>query len=165
MACALAARENVRIMRARGETPAKELLALSASVPNSAKGGEVGIDRLLARFRHVLNWAIVEGYTETTPFKRGGVSVVRLARVDEVRTRRLQPGEEAALLTHASPHLHALIVAALSTGCRRGELLSLQWKHVRLDSEGQAREFVLEATNTKTKQVASSPSGFGCALS
>jgi integrase len=30
-------------------------------------------------------------------------------------------------ILHASDHLQALIVAALSTGCRLGELLSLHW--------------------------------------
>lgn len=45
--------------------------------------------------------------------------------------RRLESGEEKRLLEYAEPHLHALIVAALETGCRLGELLSLQWPQVR----------------------------------
>ena len=42
------------------------------------KGGEVGINRLLARLRHLFSWAIAEGYTTETPFKRHGVTVVKL---------------------------------------------------------------------------------------
>jgi integrase len=42
-----------------------------------------------------------------------------------------RPGEEARLLAAAGSHLRDLIVAALETGCRLGELLSLQWSRVR----------------------------------
>jgi hypothetical protein len=44
------------------------------------KGGEVGTNRLLARFRHVFSWAIKHGYIDRTPFKRAGQVVVELAR-------------------------------------------------------------------------------------
>ena len=135
------------------------------------KGGEVGTNRLLSRLRHVFSWAIAEGFLTETPFKRGPVSVVRMeTSVEGARTRRLEPsvtlpdgtmqeGEEARLLKHAGPHLRALIVAALSTGCRLGELLSLQWSQVRRDEQGQARWIVLPASKTKTAE-ASSNSGW-----
>jgi integrase len=89
--------------------------------------GIVGTNRLLERLRHLFNWAIGEGHIERTPFKRGGVTVVKLEKAaEQPRHRRLESGEEEALLAHAGPHLYALIVAALETGCRVGELLSLQ---------------------------------------
>jgi integrase len=94
--------------------------------------GIVGTNRLLERLRHLFNWAIGEGYIERTPFKRGGVTVVKLEKAaEQPRHRRLESGEEEALLAHAGPHLYALIVAALETGCRVGELLSLQWRDIR----------------------------------
>jgi integrase len=71
------------------------------------------------------------------------VAAVKLAR-EESRTRRLQPGEEERLLL-ASGGLHDLIVAALETGCRLGELLSLQWEQVRA-------ELFLPAGKTKEKK-------------
>jgi integrase len=37
-----------------------------------------------------------------------------------------------ALLQHANDHLKDVMVAALETGMRKGEILSLQWKQVRL---------------------------------
>ena len=90
--------------------------------------------------RHLFSWAIAEGQFIDTPFKCGSVSVVKMeSSVEGARTRRLEPsvghavrrhtvrdGEEACLLKQAGPHLRALIVAALATGCRLGELLSLQ---------------------------------------
>jgi integrase len=42
------------------------------------------------------------------------------------------PGEERRLLAAANPWLQRLIIAAIETGCRRGELLSLQWQDVSL---------------------------------
>ena len=115
------------------------------------KGGEVGINRLLARLRHLFSWSVAEGYVTSTPFKRHGVTVVKLdTRAETPRHRRLEPGEEEQLLRHAGDHLRALIVALLSTGCRVGELLSLQWNQVRRDEQGSPRWIVLPAANTKT---------------
>jgi integrase len=68
---------------------------------------------------------------------------VKLSR-EEARTRRLQPGEEEKLLL-AAGGLRDLIIAALETGCRKGELLSLQWSQVRGD-------LFLPAGKTKAKK-------------
>jgi integrase len=122
------------------------------------KGGEVGTDRLLARLRQVFAWAIKHGHIEQTPFKRAGQVVVELARRAETpRERRLDVGEEERLLAHAGSHLRALIVAALSTGCRKGELLSLQWSQIRRDDKGQPRWIVLSAARTKTNEARTIP--------
>ena len=124
------------------------------------KGGEVGINRLLARLRHLFSWAIAEGYTTETPFKRHGVTVVKLdSRAETPRHRRLEPGEEERLLQHAGHHLRALIVALLFTGCRIGELLNLTWKQIRRDEDGKPRWLMLPATTTKTYRLRPLPTG------
>jgi len=52
--------------------------------------GLVGCNRLLARLRHLFNWAITEGFSDTHPFRRLGVSVVKLEMKAEMpRQRRL----------------------------------------------------------------------------
>jgi integrase len=147
--------------RARSELRARaRALRLSAKSRSGAKGGEVGINRLLARLRHVYSWAIEEGYVDETPFKRAGKAIVRLEmRMETARTRRLEPGEEERLLAAAGPHLRALIVAALSTGCRVGELLSLTWGQVRRDERGQPRWLLLPASKTKTNANRTIPVG------
>jgi integrase len=100
--------------------------------------GVFGTNRLLARLRHFFNWCIAEGYLETTPFKRGTTTVVKLEIAAEAaRTRRLQTGEEEGLLQSAPSLLRALIVAALATGCREGELLSLQRWQLASDRQGR----------------------------
>jgi integrase len=122
--------------------------------------GTVGCNRLLARLRHLFNWAIAEGLTDRTPFKVSGVVVVKIATgKEQARDRRLNPGEEDALLHHAGPHMRSLIVAALSTGCRVGELLSLQWSQIRRDETGEARWLDLRAAKTKSKKTRVIPIG------
>ena len=133
--------------------------AASKSRPG-AKGGEVGTNRLLSRLRHAFSWAIAEGYLLDTPFKRGPVTVLKLeTSVEGARTRRLEAGNQTALLQHADPHLRALLVAALTTGCRIGELLSLQWAQIRRDEKDEARWMVLPATKTKTAEARVIPIG------
>lgn len=56
-------------------------------------------------------------------------------------------GEERALLAVAGPHLQRLIIGALETGMRLGELLRLQWRDVDL----VGRRVVVRAENTKTR--------------
>ena len=72
------------------------------------KAGHVGVNRLLARVRHLFNWAIDEGHVDRTPFRREGVNVVKMNRAAErARDRRLAGDEEARLLVAAGAHLHA----------------------------------------------------------
>ena len=116
--------------------------------------GPVGCNRLMARLRHLFNWSIAEGMIDHTPFKRGDVTLVKLdTHAEKERTRRLQPGERARLLQHANPHLQALIIAALSTGCRVGELLSLQWSQLQRDEQNDTQVIVLPASKTKTHDL------------
>ena len=125
----------------------------AAAVSGTRRGGEVGVNRLLERARHLLNWSVKRGYRADTPFQTGGVAMIELT-TETKRTRRLlDASEEARLLAAAPQHLKDLIIAATYSGLRRGELLSLQWKHVRVTttSTGQTRQaLVLKAENTKT---------------
>jgi integrase len=110
----------------------------------------------MALLRAVFNWAIIKGFvkreTKNTrgeyeggfPFRINHVPVVKLVR-EEPRTRRWQPGGEDRLLAEANGVLRGLIVVGLETGCRLGELLSLQWEQVRA-------ELFLPAGKTKAKQ-------------
>jgi len=100
-------------------------------------------NRDLSTLRAAFNWAVLTGLVPATPFKVGTVAAVKLAR-EEGRTRRLQPGEDERLLLAANS-LRDLLIAALETGCRLGELLSLQWEQVRGD-------LFLPAGKTKAKK-------------
>jgi integrase len=112
-----------------------------------AKRPLVAGNRDLALLRAVCNWAVLGGLLPSSPFRVGDVPAVRLGR-EEARTRRLQPGESERLLG-AAGGLRDLITAALETGCRKGELLSLQWHQVRFSPRA---EIFLPAQKTKAKK-------------
>lgn len=104
-------------------------------------------NRDLTLLRAACNWAVLAGLLPHSPFRIGDVPAVRLLR-EEPRTRRLQPGE-AERLELAAGGLRDLLVAALETGCRRGELLSLQVSQVRFSPRA---EIFLPAEKTKAKR-------------
>lgn len=116
--------------------------------------GVFAMNRDLGVLRAIFNWAMAEGLIEKTPFKRGSVSAIKRAP-EAKRARRLEPGEADRLLAACGPHTRALVEAALETGCRRGELLTLQWSQVRLD--GARPAIVLTAAKTKTKTLREVP--------
>lgn len=120
------------------------------------KAGHVGVNRLKARLRHLFNWLIEHDYVQTTPFREHGRTRVKLNRdAERERDRRLVGDEEARLLKHAGPHMQALIVAALETGCRLGELLGLVWRDVNLSPRDGA--IYLRAARTKTGKARAIP--------
>jgi integrase len=98
-------------------------------------------------------WAARKGYIARSPISDDS-ALVRSKHAQ--RARRITPEEEAALpdaasaLTHgASARLYGLIVAALETGCRLGELLAWQWSDVDLDR----REIRIRGENTKDEET------------
>lgn len=101
-------------------------------------------NRNLAHLRAMFNWSVLAELVPATPFKVGNVSAVKLT-TEEGRTRRLEDGEEEGLLAHARAGLRDMIVAAIETGCRCGELRSLQWSQVR-------GELFFPAGKTKAKK-------------
>src|SRR5262249_37525054 len=107
--------------------------------------------------RHVFNWAIKKRLATRTPFKRHGVAMVEI-KSEEGRSRRLEGNEEDRLLAAAADQLTKdLIVAALETGARAGELLSLQWAQVRRHRLGIIRSVELVASKTKTRRARTIP--------
>ncbi len=119
------------------------------------KGGAVGANRAIARLRHLFNWAVRKGYVAETPFRRGGVAVISFnTRAETPRERRLTADEEQRLLEHAATQrMKDLIIAALETGCRRGELLSMQFSQVHWKQD----VIILPAEKTKTRRARSIP--------
>lgn len=63
---------------------------------------------------------------------RSPLTQVRRYRVDARPLRVLHPDEEHALLAVCPPPLRLLALAALHTGLRKGELLTLTWRQVDL---------------------------------
>lgn len=71
------------------------------------------------------------GYADSNP-----VSNVRKPKSAPGRDRRLTAREERLILrychNHSNPQLYSIVVFALETACRQGEILKLQWEHINL---------------------------------
>lgn len=96
----------------------------------------------------VERWAVKHKYI-TAPWLTEDSTIKR--QQGNARHRRLLPGEEDRLLTAAAsnPWLHAFIVTLLELGCRRGELLQLDWADVDLTRA----QVTFTASTTKTKRL------------
>ncbi|MDQ3684819.1 MAG: tyrosine-type recombinase/integrase [Acidobacteriota bacterium] len=92
------------------------------------------VNRELALLSKIFSLAVDNGYTETNPCRK-----VRRFRVDNRRERVLSDDEEAQLLEALAGRyasLRPVVVLALNTGMRRGEMLALRWPDV--DFAGRA---------------------------
>lgn len=107
------------------------------------------INRDLSVLRHILYWAVDQSILAANPLTR-----VKLARERRVRRPVMNIEEELRLLAAAPVHLKRIIIAALDTGMRRGEILHQLWEHIDLQRrvlsvsrsktpEGEAREIPL----------------------
>ena len=83
----------------------------------------------LQTFRSLSKWGVRKTYLERSWFSPA--SDLRRERHAK-RNRRLTEAEEIQVLAVAKPHLYRLVVAAVETGCRLGELLALRWKDCNL---------------------------------
>lgn len=129
---------------------------------------ETTVNRDLEVLRHLLFWAVDEGY----------LAANSLSRMPMVRERRkvrsvMSLDEEARLLAQAAPHLHRLVIFALDSGMRRGELLTQRWEHIdftrRLLSvthsktaEGEARDIPLTSRLFDLLRAAQKKEGLVC---
>jgi integrase len=128
-----------------GQTPLSEIGRIQADVyrkHRKAKDGVVDatVNRDLQTLRHILFFAVDAGMLLVNPMSR-------VQMVPERRKRRpiLSPEEEPKLLAAADgSHLHPIIITALDTGLRRGELLSQLAEDIDL-SRG-----ILSVTHSKT---------------
>ncbi len=113
------------------------------------------INRTLGLLRHMLNWAVGREYLDRTPFRRGTEVLIRMELEDNKRRRRISEEEETALLAVASPHLRSMIIAALDTGMRRGEMLALRFA----DVDWKRRMITLRGPTTKSRRTRLVPIG------
>jgi integrase len=102
---------------------------------------EATVNRDLSVVRHILYWAMDEGYIAHNPFAR-----VRMARERRQRRPVMSVAEEIKLLFSCAVHLVAIIILALDTGMRRGELLHQHWEDVDFDRR------LLFVTHSKTPE-------------
>ncbi len=137
------------------ELEAYKLMRLRTPTNRSGSVRDVtGVHRELSLLRTMLNYAKRQGWIPHNPFERAERIITP---ADEVmRNRVLSKFEEQRLLAvcvDKREHLRPFIIAALDTGMRRGELLSLTWLDVGLPT----RTIRLRAFNTKTAKAREVP--------
>lgn len=105
------------------------------------------VNRELTVLKRMLSIAFREGWILRHPFS-GSDTIISSS--DETKRTRVLSREEEELLLDACDErrekLRAIIICALETGMRRGEILSLKWHDVDLN----ARRIHIQALNTKT---------------
>jgi integrase len=126
------------------------------------------INRELGCLRHMFNMAIKWGKAQKNP-----VSEVRFLKEPKEKDRILSPEEEKKLLAtvrtgHKAGHLEPIIITALNTGMRKGEILHLKWANVDFGNgyiivdgtkTGEIRRVPMNRALTETlKRVKKTPS-------
>lgn len=108
------------------------------------------VNRELALLRSILNFAVQNEWLIRNPFilAKGLISV----SAETERSRILSFEEESRLLsvcTGSRRHLKALLVCALDTAMRRGEMFKMKWIDVDFVRDG----IYIPQTNTKTEEA------------
>lgn len=107
------------------------------------------VNRELELLRTIFNYAEHNDWIVKSPFRRGASLISKAS--ERRRERVLTVEEETRLLdacTGKRSHLKPLIITALDTGMRRGELLKLVWPDVDFGLD----LIRVRATNTKTER-------------
>lgn len=102
---------------------------------------ETTVNHDLECLRHILFWAVDEGFIQSNPLSR-----MKFERERRKKRQVLSMIEEELLLNEAAAHLQELIIAALDSGMRRGELLLQDWKDVDFGRR------ILFVTHSKTPE-------------
>jgi len=115
--------------------------------------GEVSpatVNRAISCLKTLLNKAVEWGKLTASPAAR-----VKKFREPSGRERILSPDEVRRLLDAASPELRPVLIAAIGTGMRRGEILALKWTDldfgrgvisIQTSKSGKSRKVPMSAT-------------------
>lgn len=108
------------------------------------------VNRELSILRTILNYAVQNDWLLKNPFVSCQGIIAISAEVE--RDRVLSFEEERRLLvvcTGPRKHIKALLICALDTAMRRGEMFKMCWKDVNF----QSNEIYIPQTNTKTEEA------------
>jgi len=137
-------------VKTRGKNPITGRWKTVITKTTRSRERKIGtVNRELAWLRAVLNFAIENGWLISNPFARSKGLIVTTAEVE--RDRVLSFEEEARLLEGCKSeraHLKPILICALDTAMRRGEIFKMRWRDVDFVT-GQIQ---IPQTNTKTER-------------
>ena len=110
-----------------GEITVKDVDTLKAEL--AAQMSPASVNRHLALLKHLFTLAVQWGRATGNPVKS-----VRPFRENNARVRYLTPDEEARLLQVCPERYRPIVIVALHTGLRKGELLGLRWRDVDFEA-------------------------------
>ncbi len=122
-----------------GNVTALDLTRWAEERRSEVSGSSVNRDQTL--ISALYRWAQRMGYSQDNPARQ----VERFSEKGRERETYLTAEESRALVGVASEMIRPLLVCALSTGMRRGELLALDWR----DVDFQRGELILRAAKEK----------------
>ncbi|MBS1810647.1 MAG: tyrosine-type recombinase/integrase [Acidobacteria bacterium] len=130
-----------------GDLEAFKLKRLETPTARNQERSLANVHRTLALLRHLFNLAVREGWLLRNPFV-ADKSLINVA--DETKRERVLSGAEEMRLLAACvgprAHLKPILICALDTGMRQGEIFKLQWADVDLVT----RRLTMQAMNSKT---------------
>jgi integrase len=103
------------------------------------------VNRELACLKHMFTKAIQWQMATFNPVKQ-----VRMLKEHNQRLRYLTNDEVQRLLAQLSPHIKPVVICALHTGMRRGEILNLKWDDVDLK---QRLLFIRDSKNGEKREI------------
>ncbi len=104
-------------------------------------------NRFLTLLKKMINLAIDWGYLDNNP----ATKVKMFAEHDNLKEKVLSDEEEQKLLYASPDHLRPIIIMALNTGMRRGEILNLKWQDVDFERR------IISVKKTKSGRTRSIP--------
>ncbi len=107
------------------------------------------LNRELAFLKAMFNMAVEWGWLQESPARK-----IRKLKGEVSRLRILTQEELTRLLNHADAYLKPIIITAVSTGMRKGEILNLKWQEVDFKN-GFIR--VSKSKNGKARDIPMSP--------
>ena len=87
------------------------------------------VNRELACLKHMFTKAIEWGYVKANPVK-----AVKSLKEPPGRLRYLRPDEVKRLLDACCGYLRSIVICALNTGMRKGEILGLTWQDIDFEN-------------------------------
>ncbi len=125
-----------------------EITSLDVEKFKSRRAQEVSpatVNRALAVLKSMFNRAIVWGKAENNPCKS-----VKLFKENNERLRFIEKEEINKLLNNCCEHLKPIVIVALLTGMRKGEILRLKWHDIDIKRN---IIYILETKSGKKREV------------